>query len=126
MEATVKLNIWSFPFRNLINDVAVIIFPTPSCSFLKYFNNTKGKKKTYSCEPLLLVLLSSSGRIRAGVLSGLGGLVDSAAGDVAGGALNDALLPLVGVTVLNGSTVKTSYAEALLGIGAGKPSPAPS
>lgn len=84
------------------------------------------KQKTYNCEPLLLVRLSSSGKISAAAgagFSGLGGVVGSGVG-AAGGARNDARLPLVGVTVLSGNTVKTSYADALRGIGAGKPNPA--
>lgn len=50
---------------------------------------------TYNCEPLLLVLLSSSGATRLiDPASGLGGLLGSG-----GGTLNDGLLPTAGAVV---------------------------
>lgn len=58
---------------------------------------------TYNCEPLLLFRLSSSGIIKAGPVSGLGGLAGSG-----GGALNDGLRPTFGVTVLKAGTENTS------------------
>lgn len=60
---------------------------------------------TYNCDPLLLVLLSSSGNPKiTGPVSGLGGLAGSA-----GGTLNEDLLAMLdGVTVLRAGTENTS------------------
>lgn len=71
------------------------------------FRQKKQLQNTYSCDPLLLVLLSSSGAISVptGPVSGLGGLLGSG-----GGTRNDARRPITGVpvTVLSPGTAYTS------------------
>lgn len=82
----------------------------------------KKKVVTYNWEPRRRVLLSSSGATKLVIsASGLGGLF----GSCGGSARKDARRPIEGVvvTVLNPGTAYTSYADALLGIGAGNPNP---
>lgn len=101
---------------------SIVLYSLKQCIFEFLFSGRQFKKgrNTHSCDPLLLVLLSSSGIPNPlGPVSGLGGLAGSV-----WGLLKDALRPMLDwVTVLKAGTEKTSYAEARLGMGAGSPKP---